>query len=94
MAVGVRDLLHADVGLALTGVAGPTSQDDQPVGTVFVGLAEAKGSGTETPEGTSRAVITQLSLRGDRQLVRERATTQALDLLRRHLVERQLPAEL
>jgi nicotinamide-nucleotide amidase len=94
MAVGVRDLLHADLGLALTGVAGPTTQDDQPVGTVFVGLAEAKGSETEKPEGTSGAVITQLSLRGDRQLVRERATTQALDLLRRHLVERQLPAEL
>ena len=88
MAVGVRDLLNADIGLSLTGVAGPTSQDDQPVGTVFVGLAGAKER--ESPEETSSAVITQLSLRGERQLVRERATTQALDLLRRHLVERQL----
>ena len=91
MAVGVRDLLNSDIGLSLTGVAGPTSQDDQPVGTVFVGLADAKER--ESPEETSSAVITQLSLRGERQLVRERATTQALDLLRRHLVERQLASE-
>ncbi len=91
MAVSVRDLLNSDIGLSLTGVAGPTSQDDQPVGTVFVGLADAKER--ESPEETSSAVITQLSLRGERQLVRERATTQALDLLRRHLVERQLASE-
>ena len=38
MAVGVRDALGADVGLALTGVAGPTEQDGQPVGTLYVGL--------------------------------------------------------
>ena len=39
MAAGVRRLLEADVGLATTGVAGPTEQEDQPVGTVFLGLA-------------------------------------------------------
>ncbi len=38
MAHGVRDRLGADVGLALTGVAGPTEQDGQPVGTLYVGL--------------------------------------------------------
>ena len=44
MAAGVRTALAvdgrpADVGLATTGVAGPESQDGQPVGTVFVGIA-------------------------------------------------------
>jgi nicotinamide-nucleotide amidase len=44
MASGVRTALSvagrpADVGLATTGVAGPDSQDGQPVGTVWVGLA-------------------------------------------------------
>jgi nicotinamide-nucleotide amidase len=87
MALGVKALLNADIGLSLTGVAGPTIQDDQPVGTVFVGLADDAGVG-EAADQTSKAGVTQLSLRGDRQLVRERATTQALDRLRRHLIER------
>jgi len=44
MASGVRTALSvagrpADVGLATTGVAGPDTQDGQPVGTVWVGLA-------------------------------------------------------
>ena len=43
MAVGARRVLGADVGLALTGVAGPTEQDGQPVGTLFVGLAIGHG---------------------------------------------------
>ncbi len=39
MATGVRTLLGADWGIATTGVAGPTPQDGQPVGTVFVAVA-------------------------------------------------------
>ena len=39
MAAGVRRLLHADVGIATTGVAGPAEQEGQPVGTVWLGLA-------------------------------------------------------
>ena len=70
MAAGVRALLRADLGLSLTGVAGPTTQDDQPVGTVFVGLVGAAGDGPGTGGGAGKAEVTQLSLRGDRQLVR------------------------
>jgi nicotinamide-nucleotide amidase len=87
MALGVKALLNADIGLSLTGVAGPTSQDDQPVGTVFVGLADEGDNGGRA-DGAPNAEVTQLALRGDRQLVRERATTQALDRLRRRLLER------
>jgi nicotinamide-nucleotide amidase len=36
MARGVRRLLRADVGLAVTGAAGPDGQDGQEPGTVFV----------------------------------------------------------
>ena len=113
MASGVRDLLHADIGLSLTGVAGPTTQDDQPVGTVFVGLAGVNGRGAsghatvgsggkgsgahvggEGPAGgTAKTEVAQLLLRGDRQVVRQRATTQALDLLRRNLLEHYLPGQ-
>src|SRR5262249_44243788 len=38
MAVGATRALHADVGIALTGVAGPAEQEGQPVGTVWCGF--------------------------------------------------------
>lgn len=39
MAAGARRVLGSDVGLSLTGVAGPSTQEDQPVGTLYVGVA-------------------------------------------------------
>jgi PncC family amidohydrolase len=39
MAVGIAELLGADIGLATTGVAGPAEQEGQEVGTVFIGFA-------------------------------------------------------
>jgi len=76
MADSVRTVLNADVGLALTGVAGPTPQDGQPPGTVFIGLA--------LPNTSSHVV--QLLLPGDRQQVREFASISALDALRKRLL--------
>ncbi len=38
MATHVCDLLHADVSIAVSGVAGPASQDDQPPGTVWLAV--------------------------------------------------------
>ena len=74
MAEGVRRVLGADVGLSLTGVAGPTEQDGQPVGTLWVGVS--------TPDG-SRTVTTRLP--GQRQQMRELSVITALDVLRRAL---------
>lgn len=82
MAIGARRVLGSDVGLALTGVAGPTEQDGQPVGTVWVGLSgEAVG-------GESGRLL-QLGRYGDadREQIRQIATISALDLLRRRLLE-------
>ncbi|HXQ59290.1 MAG TPA: competence/damage-inducible protein A [Acidimicrobiales bacterium] len=76
MAEGARRVLGADVGLALTGVAGPDAQEGRPPGTVFVGLA-LPGAGTESLEA---------HLPGDRDRVRQYATISALDLLRRRLI--------
>ncbi|HEX3979590.1 MAG TPA: competence/damage-inducible protein A [Acidimicrobiales bacterium] len=73
MAEGARHVLGADVGLAMTGVAGPDPQDGQPPGTVFVGVARP---GRET---LSHA----FTVPGDRDRVRQYATIAALDLLRR-----------
>ena len=41
MATGARRVLGSDVGLSLTGVAGPATQEDQPVGALYVGVAIA-----------------------------------------------------
>jgi nicotinamide-nucleotide amidase len=75
MAEGVRRKLGADVGLGVTGVAGPDEQEGQPVGTVFCGVA--LGDHVE-------AVHVQLP--GDRHRVRDFATITLLDLLRRRLL--------
>jgi nicotinamide-nucleotide amidase len=75
MAEGARRVLGADVGLATTGVAGPSEQEGRPVGTVVVGLALP---GAE-PEGV------ELRMPGDRERVRQLATISALDVLRRRL---------
>jgi len=75
MADGARRVLGADVGLSVTGVAGPDSQDDQLPGTVFVGLARP-GHSTEA---------FGFNVPGDRARVRQYATIAALDLLRRAL---------
>ncbi len=75
MADGARRVLGSDVGLSITGVAGPDTQDDQPAGTVFVGLARA-GQATQS---------FGFRVPGDRDRVRQYATIAALDLLRRAL---------
>ena len=75
MASGARRVLGADVGLAVTGVAGPAEQDGQPVGTVFVGLA--MGESVES---------VQLRLPGDRRRIREFTVISALNLLRQRLL--------
>jgi nicotinamide-nucleotide amidase len=76
MALGAAAILGADVGLALTGVAGPTEQEGQPVGTVWVGLAV---------DGVSEARLFRLF--GDREQIRQIATISALDFLRQRLLE-------
>ena len=74
MASGVRTLLGADVGLSVTGVAGPDEQDGQTPGTVFVGLD--LGASVEH---------VALRLPGDRPRVRAYSAISALDVLRRAL---------
>src|SRR6476661_728069 len=75
MAEGARRVLGADVGIAVTGVAGPTEQDGQAVGTVCFGIA--------FPDGAVEAVSTRLP--GDRERVRQFSTISLLNLLRQRL---------
>ncbi len=39
MAQNVRKMSGADIGVSVTGVAGPASQEGHPVGTVFIGIS-------------------------------------------------------
>ncbi|HEX4470603.1 MAG TPA: CinA family protein [Nocardioides sp.] len=70
MATGCRDATGATYALATTGVAGPDSQEDKPVGTVFVGIAG--------PEGVSAVTM---ELVGDRHQIQDRACREALSAL-------------
>jgi len=74
MAEGARRAFEAGIGLATSGVAGPTEQGGQPVGTLCLAVADAAGTAT-----------TAMRAPGDRAQVRAWAATLALDLLRRRL---------
>jgi nicotinamide-nucleotide amidase len=74
LAAGARERLGATYGIGATGVAGPSEQEGQPVGTVHVAVA-----------GPGGGVVRSLRLPGDRERVRLLAVTAALDLLRRSL---------
>ncbi len=72
MAHGARRVLGADVGLALTGVAGPGLQDGMPVGTLCIGLVWPDGELTRS-----------LRVPGEREQMRQFSVISSLDLLRR-----------
>lgn len=74
MAVGVRRALHADIGVAVTGIAGPDGGTDaKPVGTVCFSVSGP---------GDASRTLTRI-VPGDRQLIRHWAVMVALDLVRR-----------
>ena len=77
MAEGAAKVLGADIGMGVTGVAGPAEQDGQPPGSVFFGLHL---------DGATETVHVRLP--GDRDRVRQFATVSLLDLLRRRLTTR------
>lgn len=76
MAHGVRRRLGTDVGLALTGVAGPAEQDGMRPGTLFAAVVHP---GTD---GVVERVV-HIRLPGDRDTMRQLSVISALDLLRR-----------
>jgi len=76
MAAGVRERLGVEIGIGITGVAGPGGgTPDKPVGTVWTAVDVA---------GTARALRTVFI--GDRDEIRRRAAQGALDMVRRALM--------
>ena len=77
LAEGARKRCGADLGLGLTGIAGPGGgSPEKPVGLVHLALQDG-----------ASGLHQRLRLIGDRETVRRRAVTAALDLVRRRLLE-------
>ena len=76
MASGVKIASGSDIGLSVTGIAGPTGgTPEKPVGLVFIGLADAGGIASR-----------QLMFPDDRLRFKERVSQAALDFLRKRLL--------
>ncbi len=67
MADGARALTGADIGVSVTGLAGPNGAEGKPVGLVFVGVASDRLSRVD-----------ELHFDGDRIAIREQAADHAL----------------
>jgi len=78
LADGARSRLNADVGVGITGIAGPSGgTDEKPVGLVWLSVA-----------GPGEARMTRsVNLPGGRADIRDRATTVAMHMIRRTLSE-------
>jgi len=76
MAQGIQRSAKTDLGLAVTGIAGPGgATDTKPVGLVYTALASAQGIATA-----------EHRFLGEREQVRIKAAQAALDMVRRYLI--------
>lgn len=76
MAQGIAKTAGTNIGLSSTGIAGPGGgSDEKPVGLVYIGLYI-----------NGKVKTKKLNLSGNRQKIRERATMQLIDWLRRELI--------
>jgi nicotinamide-nucleotide amidase len=76
LANGIRLRTGATIGLGITGIAGPGgATETKPVGLVHIAVCDAQ-----------KTDVLERTFRGDRQRVREWASQQALDLVRRRLM--------
>jgi nicotinamide-nucleotide amidase len=76
MAENVRKHLKADMGISITGVAGPAASEAKPAGLVCFGISSAKGTKTFTYRFT-----------GNRDRVRVSSVNRAFDIIRRHILD-------
>lgn len=76
LAEGIRKKTGATLGLGITGIAGPTgATETKPVGRVYIAVSDAQSTDAF-----------ERNFRGDRNRIREWASHQALDLVRRKLI--------
>ncbi|RLB12927.1 MAG: competence/damage-inducible protein A [Deltaproteobacteria bacterium] len=75
MAQGIRQYMDTDLGIAVTGIAGPSGgTKEKPVGTVFIGLSTAKEEFTR-----------RYRFFGNREQIKLNTSMMALDWIRRYI---------
>lgn len=80
MAKNVRNLSRTDLGLSITGLAGPGgAAPDKPIGLTFIGLAHEK-----------EAVVKKFNFSGPRRLIKDKMAQTALDMVRRYLLDEKI----
>ena len=78
MAEGIKKAAKSDIGVSITGIAGPDGgTPEKPVGLVYVGVAHEKGT-----------VVKKLQLFGDRKRVRHLSVLNALNEIRKILLDK------
>jgi nicotinamide-nucleotide amidase len=78
MAIGARERTGSTYALSVTGLAGPEGEGSIPVGTVYIGVADADG-----------VQVAHRVFLGDRQRIRTFTAQMALDALRRRMLKRE-----
>jgi PncC family amidohydrolase len=78
MAQGVRKKCLSDIGISITGIAGPGGgSKGKPVGLVYIALADEE-----------QTIIQEHQLRKDRHTIRLRSARRALNMLRLYLINK------
>ena len=75
MATGIRTMCNANIGVGITGVAGPGQSEGKPAGLVYIAVADSE-----------KVYVRKIMGRGDdRETTRTLATNTALDMVRRYI---------
>ena len=75
MAKGIRRLAKTDIGLSVTGIAGPTGgTKSKPVGLVYIALVAGK-----------KKIVKKFRFKGSRKNIKLQASQAALDVIRRNI---------
>lgn len=75
MATNVREIFSSTIGLSTTGVAGPLTSENKPVGLVFIAIV-----------GEDFSEVKEFHFKGSRSEIKFQAADEAFNLLMRHTV--------
>ena len=76
MATNIRQLLKSDIGVSITGYAGPGGGTaENPVGTVYIGISDKNGD-----------KVWRFNFSGTRTEIKEKVVAAALNLIKKHLI--------
>ena len=68
--MGARKLMHASVGVSVTGNAGPVGDEDKPVGLIYIGLSVG-----------GNTFVKEFHFAGSRREIKEATADNALNIL-------------